>query len=211
MSEPAAPTIHQPRIGRSEAKALRRAALLQSAAELFAERGFAGVSMEDLGTAVGMSGPAVYRHFPSKQAVLAALLIDVSQDLLDGGTTEVERAADSELALRALVEFHVAFALDHREVIRVQDHDLDSLAPEDRRTVRTLQRRYVERWVDVLRHLHPESPAAELRVRAHAGFGLINSTPHSASLGAEKDSVGVGRETVRTTLERMALAALRTE
>ncbi|MGK9148605.1 TetR/AcrR family transcriptional regulator [Plantibacter flavus] len=202
------PSAASPRIGRSEAKALRRAALLHSAAALFAERGFAGVSMEDLGTAVGMSGPAVYRHFPSKQAVLAALLIDVSQTLLDGGTAEVERAADSEHALRSLVEFHVAFALDHRDVIRVQDHDLDSLTPDDRRTVRTLQRRYVERWVDVLAQLHPGVPAAELRVRAHAGFGLINSTPHSATRTRD-DSVA--RETVRAALERMALAALRAD
>lgn len=211
MSEPVTPPVNAPRVGRSEAKALRRAALLRSAASLFAERGFAGVSMEDLGTAVGMSGPAVYRHFPSKQAVLAALLIDVSQDLLDGGTAEVRQAPDHQLALRALVGFHVAFALDHRDVIRVQDHDLDSLAPEDRRAVRTLQRRYVEHWVEVLAQLHPDTPSSDLRVRAHAGFGLINSTPHSAGLGATGDADTLGRERIRITLERMALAALLAE
>lgn len=211
MSEPvtAAPA---PRIGRSEAKALRRAALLHSAAELFAERGFAGVSMEDLGTAVGMSGPAVYRHFPSKQAVLAALLIDVSRNLLDGGTAEVDRAPDSAHALSSLVEFHVVFALDNRDVIRVQDHDLDSLTPEDRRAVRTLQRRYVEHWVEVLTRLHPGTSTSELRIRAHAGFGLINSTPHSATIGLGRgDGDAVARNTVRTTLVRMALAALLAE
>ena len=61
------------RVGRSEAKAQRREALLAAAAHHFAERGFNGVSIEDLGTAVGMSGPAVYRHFESKQALLAAI------------------------------------------------------------------------------------------------------------------------------------------
>jgi AcrR family transcriptional regulator len=203
------PSPNPPHLGRSEAKAARRSALLRSAAGLFAERGFAGVSMEDLGTAVGMSGPAVYRHFPSKQAVLAALLVGVSQDLLDGGTREVEQAPDSDRALRSLVTFHVAFALDDPDVIRIQDHDLDSLAPDDRRAVRTLQRRYVERWVDVLTTLHPTIPAAELRVRALAGFGLINSTSHSTSLGRNEAGTP-DREAVRSTLERMALAALLT-
>ncbi|WP_285041968.1 TetR/AcrR family transcriptional regulator [Plantibacter sp. LMC-P-059a] len=195
------------RVGRSEAKAARRAALLRSAAGLFAERGFTGVSMEDLGAAVGMSGPAVYRHFVSKQAVLAALLVGVSQDLLDGGTAEVERSADAAGALHSLVSFHVAFALEHPDVIRIQDHDLDSLTPDDRRTVRTLQRRYVERWVDVLHALHPSASSATLRIRALAGFGLINSTPHSASLG-RNDTGAVDRDAIRSTLERMAVAAL---
>lgn len=207
MSGRDAPPPLAPHLGRSEAKAARRSALLRSAAGLFAERGFAGVSMEDLGTAVGMSGPAVYRHFPSKQAVLAALLVGVSEDLLAGGTREVERAHDSALALRALVRFHVAFALDDPDVIRIQDHDLDSLAPDDRRAVRTLQRRYVERWVDVLTTLHPAIPTAELRVRALAGFGLINSASHSTSLG-NNETGAADREAVRSTLERMALAAL---
>lgn len=196
-------------VGRREAKAIRRTALLTAAAANFAERGFNGVSMEELGSAVGMSGPAVYRHFDGKHAVLAALLVDVSRDLLDGGTAEVRRAPDAELAIRALVEFHVAFALDNRDVIRVQDRDLDCLAGDDRRTVRALQRQYVELWVDVLSKLFPTTPAPELRIRAHATFGLINSTPHSAGLGAVRDGeTAPDTAAVRTILERMALAAL---
>jgi hypothetical protein len=45
--------------------------------------------------------------------------------------------------------------------------------------VRTLQRTYVELWVGVLARLAPETEVAELRSRAHAGFGLMNSTPHT--------------------------------
>src|ERR1700754_50998 len=70
---------------RDRAKADRRETLLSAAARLFAGRGFARVSLEDLGAAAGVSGPAVYRHFAGKQAVLAALLIDVSRELVGGG------------------------------------------------------------------------------------------------------------------------------
>lgn len=49
---------------RGQAKELRRLALLSAAAGLFAENGFNRVSLEDLGAAAGVSGPAVYRHFP---------------------------------------------------------------------------------------------------------------------------------------------------
>ena len=109
----------------------------------------------------------------------------------------VERQPDAAAALRALVAFHVDFALTNPDVIRVQDRDLDSLAEQDRHTVRALQRAYVELWVDVLSRIHPEAPAPSLRTRAHATFGLINSTPHT---GHSRD--------MRAILEKMALGAL---
>lgn len=194
MSETTFPTT------RERAKADRRAVLLASAARLFAERGFDRVSMEDLGAAAGVSGPAVYRHFPGKQAVLAALLIEVSESLHDGGHRVVAAAKDDNDALRSLIRFHVDFALANPHVIRVQDRDLDSLADADRHTVRTLQRGYVELWVSVLMRLQPGTDPAELRIRSHATFGLINSTPHSARPSP--------RETTRGLLEQMAWAAL---
>ena len=190
--------------GRSLAKASRRAALLDAAAALFAQRGFNGVSIEELGAAAGVSGPAVYRHFSGKPAVLSALLVGVSQDLLDGGKAVVAGSATAEAALRALVIFQVDFALRQPNVIRVQDRDLNSLPAEDERTVRLLQRRYVEVWVDALSILHPGCDLPLLRHRAQAVFGLINSTSHTLH-GKMK-----ARETarLRSLLETMAWAAL---
>jgi AcrR family transcriptional regulator len=185
---------------RERAKADRRSALLHAAAEQFAERGFARVSIEDLGAAVGVSGPAVYRHFSSKQAVLAALLVDVSRELVDGGEAVITAAPDADTALLGLIRFHVEFAVSNADVIVVQDRDLDSLAAEDRNAVRTLQRSYIDAWVGVLGVIHPSTPVAELRIRARASFGLINSTPHSAR--------SASRASVRALLESMALAAL---
>jgi AcrR family transcriptional regulator len=190
-----------PTTARVRAKAERRSALLSEAARLFAHHGFDGVSIEDLGSSVGVSGPAVYRHFPSKQSVLAALLVGVSQGLLDGGRAVVDGAGDdASAALLALVRFHADFALRDPDVIRVQDRSLAALSPQDRESVRDLQRRYVELWVDVLARLSPATDRAELRLRAQATFGLLNSTPHSAR------SVTSAR--TRALLEEMALAAL---
>lgn len=188
---------------RSRAKENRRQALLSAAASLFALHGFNRVSLEDLGAAAGVSGPAVYRHFPGKQAVLADLLVTVSQELLEGGRRVVADNADPFAALRGLVEFQVNFALGKPDVIRVQDRDFSSLSEQDQEAVRTLQRSYVEVWVDVLARLHP-ADGSELRMRAHATFGLINSTPHSVRSHGRKVPAG----TARPLLESMALAAL---
>ena len=183
---------------RARAKANRRRALLDAAARLFAERGFDRVSMEDLGSAAGVSGPAVYRHFAGKQSVLAALLTDVSQELFDGGARVITEVEDAQATLRALITFQVAFALANADVIRVQDRDLERLGFPEQHRVRSVQRSYVDLWVGVLARVDPDADAASLHVKAHATFGLINSTPHS------------GRsETTGEILEAMAWAALR--
>jgi AcrR family transcriptional regulator len=189
---------------RDRAKADRQAAILHEAARLFAERGFSGVSLEELGAAVGVSGPALYRHFANKQALLGAILVGVSERLLAGGRGVVAGSGSPADQLRALIGFHVDFALSDADVIRVQDRDLASLSDDDRHSVRRLQREYVEVWIGILSALHPDRGREDLRVRAHACFGLINSTPHSVRALREEPRDGQ----VRGVLETMALAAL---
>ena len=188
---------------RDQMKADRRRQLLDAAARLIAERGFVSVRLEDLGAAVGISGPAVYRHFPNKDAVLVELLVGISTRLHEGGGSAAAEAADSpSAALDALVEFHLDFALGEPDLIRIQDRDLESLPADARRQVRQTQRKYVEVWVGVLEQLDPQLDQADARIKAHATFGLINSTPHSANPASPARA--------RRVLRDMTLAALRT-
>ncbi|HEY2765060.1 MAG TPA: TetR/AcrR family transcriptional regulator [Pseudonocardiaceae bacterium] len=178
----------------------RREQILQVAARLFARHGFHGVSIAELGAAVGVSGPALYRHFPGKEALLTEMLVGISEYLLDGATARAARTDDPRQALADLVEFHVDFALRHPELITVQDRDLANLPEQARRKVRSLQRAYLEVWVDTLRRLIPGLPAQIARIAAHGAFGLLNSTPHSAA--------GAGPEQVSALLREMTIAAL---
>lgn len=191
-----------PLTARDRAKAERSDAILREAAQLFAARGYNGVSLEDIGAAVGVSGPAVYRHFAGKQALLGAVLVKVSQDLVSGGTRVSEEVDDSEERMRALIGFHVEFALGNAEVIRVQDRDVAHLAESDHADVRRLQRSYIELWMEALRPL-VETSSDELRLRVQACFGLINSTPHSTRSAARSHSA------TASVLAAMAEAALR--
>jgi AcrR family transcriptional regulator len=163
----------------------RRELILAGAAELFASRGYHGVSVDDLGTAAGVSGPALYRHFPSKEAILAHLLLDISRTLLEEGRRRVAAAPDPSAALESLVEWHVSFALSRPTLITVQARDLSSLPAGAQRRVRSLQRRYVELWVAAIMERTGAERATALAA-AHAAFGLVNSTPHSARLPAER-------------------------
>ena len=163
----------------------RRDEILEIAVGLFAARGYHGVSMDDIGSAAGVTGPALYHHFAGKEAMLVAALIPVSEGLLHGGKQRVARHPDdARAALGDLIDFHVEFALENPAVIALHLHELDRLPDEPRRQIRRLQRLYVEEWVTVLATLRPGLDPAEARVLAHAAFGLMNSTPF---LGGEVD------------------------
>jgi AcrR family transcriptional regulator len=179
----------------------RREEILGIAVRMFAERGYYGVSMDDIGAAAGVTGPALYHHFAGKEAMLAAALIPVSEQLLASGRQCIaEHPGDAVAALVALVSFHVDFALAHPEVIVLHLHELDRLPEEPRRQIRRLQRQYVEEWVGALTALR-DLEAAEARILAHAAFGLMNSTPF---LGGEVD-----RQRRSELLCAATLAALR--
>jgi AcrR family transcriptional regulator len=206
----------------------RRAEILRAAAGLFAARGFHGVSIEDIGSAVGVSGPALYRHFSGKEALLSEILLDISERLRDQGARLVTSAhaasrpgrpaveqggsapgpasapgpvvSAPEAALDALLGGHIEFALANPALIRVHERELDNVPEAARRQIRRLQRLYVEEWVTVLSELYPSSSPARLRAATHAVFGLLNSTPRSAG--------ELRPETMAPLLRQMARAAL---
>jgi AcrR family transcriptional regulator len=185
---------------RSRQKSDRRSQLRAAAGELIAERGFLAVRLEDIGAAAGVSGPAIYRHFPGTEALLVELLMGISTRLLEGAQSVVAGAEDAASALAGLIEFHLDFALGEPGLIRIQDRDLANLPGPAQRQVRRAQRRYVETWVGVLRRVTPDLTEDRARLMAHAAFGLLNSTPHSVRPTAAEES--------RTVLRAMTAAAL---
>ncbi len=164
---------------RTRRKSDRRLQLLSAAERLFAERGFLAVRLEDIGAAAGVSGPAIYRHFPNKESLLVELLVGISTRLLAGARDVRSREVDADAGLNGLIDFHLDFVLGEPDLIRIQDRDLAHLPAAAERQVRRAQRQYVEVWVGVLREREPGLAEADARLMAHAVFGLLNSTPHS--------------------------------
>jgi AcrR family transcriptional regulator len=158
--------------------------MLDVAAQLFAERGFAGVTVDEVGAACGVSGPALYHHFAGKEAMLGEMLASVSGRLLARADEVAAGGMEPTGALDALIDAHVAFAVDHPELITVHFRDLVHAPADDQRRIRRLQRRYVERWVDVLTAVAPSLDLDRARATVQATFGLLNSTPWSRDLPA---------------------------
>ncbi len=188
---------------RAAEKAHRRARYLDAAGHLFAARGYRAVSIDDLGAAVGVSGPALYKHFASKEAMLIELLVGASERLVQGYESTVAAGGESAQTLRDLIAFHLDFALAERDIIRIQDRELATLPDEANRRVRSLQRRYVDGWKEIVTRIRPDISATTLEVRMHAVFGILNSTPRTAG----DEPVAEMRE----ELAEMAFAALTRE
>lgn len=178
----------------------RREQLLEAAAVLFAERGYHAVGIDDIGAAAGISGPGVYRHVPGKQALLAALCERALTRMLDGAQRISAAHGDPRDRLEALVELHVAFAVEERALIGVWGRELPALSDELRRSLGRRMRAYEQPWQEVLTCLRGDLAPAEVAVVTGATLAMLNATALSTS--------GVPQQRLAGLLRTMALAAL---
>ncbi|WP_405783179.1 TetR/AcrR family transcriptional regulator [Streptomyces sp. NBC_00859] len=107
------------RLTRAETKARTRALLLEAAAQVFARKGFAGASVDDIAESAGFSTGALYSNFASKDELFVELLSSRSSSRLTEAATIVTGQGGSNEEARTALS---------RLVIDVADEDMD-LAP----------------------------------------------------------------------------------
>ncbi|MFJ8626552.1 TetR/AcrR family transcriptional regulator [Kitasatospora sp. NPDC093550] len=161
----------------------RREELLAAAVRLFHQRGFDNVSTDQLGAAVGISGPSVYRHFESKAQLLAASLVRSRERLWHEVDGAIAAADGPGAALSAGLAAYIGFALRNGDYLGAMLSETERLAPPDRRAAVDFRRDFLRTWVGLLRQVHPEYDAVAARIRVHALFSLVNdgvrNRPHS--------------------------------
>ena len=177
---------------------LRRQRILDTARTLFFERGYAAVSMDELGAAAGISGPALYRYFRSKQDILASVLSQAADDML--GEQQLPAAGSPQERLRALVELLVRRIVQNREVALIHSRDEANLRPEDRDRLAAVQTRLRTVWTDALAAARPDLPAEDLPVMIEAAIWMMRSSAYGAT--------PVGDDRVVRVLRTMVLDAL---
>jgi AcrR family transcriptional regulator len=121
----------------------RRAADIRAAAlELFTRRGYEATTMADIGAAVGIRGPSLYKHVASKQDLLAGLMTATMDDLLAAHRAAVAGTADPVERLRRAVDAHVRYHARHRHEAFVGNRELRSLVEPHRSAVLTRRAEY---------------------------------------------------------------------
>jgi len=118
-----------------------RADVVEAAGRLFADRGYEGTSMRQLGKELGLLGSSLYAHVGSKQDLLVevvergARLFEASVDRAPDGPTGRDR-------LRGLVAGHIDVVLDHRDEVRTFLNEARALDAEHRARVLDARNRY---------------------------------------------------------------------
>lgn len=120
-------------VGRSPGP--RAAEIRAAALVLFAERGYAATTMADIGEAVGMRGPSLYKHVGSKQELLAQIMTGTMDDLLRNHRIAVVSCEDVVERLRRTAEAHVRYHARHRLEAFVGTREIRSLEEPHRTEV----------------------------------------------------------------------------
>jgi AcrR family transcriptional regulator len=181
----------------------RREAVLDAAAALFLEHGFHGTSVDDLGAAAGISGPGLYRHFASKDALLMAVLDRLWAQLRPA----LDRVGElpPEDAIDLLLEAHLDLALGHPDAVVLLIRELRHLPDDYRARSRRNHRRYVDAWAAAIQGVHPALDLETARSVTLAVHGLIDS----AALRPLVLTDGPPRGDQRALLGRLARRVLR--
>jgi len=143
--------------------------ILAAAEKVFFERSFDGVGVDEIGRVAGISGSAIYRHFSSKDAILAALF-DKTLDTLLARVGEPED--DPQADLEKLVRSFVSLTNSHQRLVSIWLREQRSLAQRYRREHDRRQRRITERWVASLERCYPGRSTDEI-MTATRGVQLL--------------------------------------
>ena len=162
--------------------ASRREELLIQAMRLFAARGYTRVGIEDIGSAVGISGPSVYNHWPAKLDLLITALRRGAAALAIEVATVYREATDSADALHRLLRSYVALSHAQPEIFGLLITDIDHLPADERHASRRAQHEHVSEWAHLLRLDQPNLDPVAARIRAHAVLSVAHDTARTAHL-----------------------------
>jgi AcrR family transcriptional regulator len=126
---------------RPRAEEIRDAAL-----ELFTQLGYEATTMADIGAAVGIRGPSLYKHVASKQDLLVEIMTGTMEALLRAHREAVATTTDPVERLRRAVDAHVRYHAGHRLEAFVGSREIRSLVEPHRSTVLAQRAEYEGRF-----------------------------------------------------------------
>jgi AcrR family transcriptional regulator len=181
--------------------ATRDVQILDAAAALFSQRGFADVGVDEIGTRAGVTGPAIYRHFKGKDEILATLCDNALDQLFILTGTESEDPWDE---IQALVSGHAAMMVDHHALAGVWIREGRLLSDTFRNRIYRRQRTYIDRWIEAVHRCLPHRPTEELTTLTFASVGALNSMATWPRAALQGDPVGLITAAITDGLRSLA-------
>ncbi|HUK46171.1 MAG TPA: TetR/AcrR family transcriptional regulator [Terriglobales bacterium] len=149
--------------------------ILDHATQVFYERGYAGASMRDLSRATGMSLAGMYHYFGSKERLLYLIQKHTFSTILARARERLAELDDTEKGIRAFIQNHLQYFLEHQQAMKVLSHEDDVLEGEYGREVAGIKREYYRLCVELLeRYKKGNGLEFESRTAVLSLFGMMN-------------------------------------
>lgn len=184
----------------------RREVVLNEAIRLFHQYGYGGVGIDEIGAAAGITGPGIYRHFRSKEDILAAACGRVIEQLRASAASSRAMADTVEEALSHLVTGYIQLVMHSPELLVVFLTELHALPDELRDEIREGDESYVAEWTALIRQLYRRLSAPEATVMANGALGLLNG--YALGTGFGEGRVFLSADRAKRTLTDLALVVL---
>lgn len=165
----------------SSARRARTEEIIDAATRLFSERGFSETGIDDIGAAIGVTGPAVYRYFASKEDLLVAVLDRAVQHAAGLADAARSGASSPEDVLRRVVDGAVAVCIADRALTALYWNEARNLPTPQRQRVERAQREMIDDFADILRGVRPELTPSEARMAVYAASSLMRSVANRAT------------------------------
>src|SRR3954469_11615161 len=153
----------------------RKAQLAAVAAELFRARGFPGVGLKDIADAAGVTGPALYRHFADKQAILAYVVLSGFEDLEAATASALSDSVPPLDQLQSLLGRLATQAVERREIAALWRWEGRHLPKEDQREIARRSALALTAWAKALQVRRPELPAEDAELLCWAALSVFGS------------------------------------
>jgi AcrR family transcriptional regulator len=153
----------------------RRGVILKVAATLFAEHGFDSVSINQIGEEAGVTGPAIYRYFASKEALLVALYEHVLRRASDEMSQVLLSGSHGQEAVERLIELQLAHAQEEPEKFRIFGSEDRHLPVKEAAEISAELRRWLRAWADFVREARPDLDRDQCESTVDAVCALIDS------------------------------------
>ena len=128
----------------------RREILLQEAARLFREKGYAATNLRELARRAGIQGGSIYHHFASKQEILFQLMDQTMTDMIERLSERLLDAGSPLEQLRRTVHFHIEYHVTGPDQTYITDEELRNLEPDNYLKVVAKRDRYQKIIEEVL-------------------------------------------------------------
>ncbi|HBB57156.1 MAG TPA: TetR/AcrR family transcriptional regulator [Chitinophagaceae bacterium] len=159
-------------------KASKKGLILQKAAAMFRQRGFAATSMRDLAEVVGIEAASLYNHISSKNEILEAICFEMANHF-NTHMDQIESIRQPALsALEAVLRFHIRQMIDNYEQVYVSDREWKHLQEPYLSNFQTQRRNYRKRIAQLIetgiqkKEILPIDSATAVLIMLHAISGI---------------------------------------